>query len=432
MRNIFKSNISAHLIGHRNDFALEARLFHGICVISFLILFVNAIINYLIDIPELTILMIPCLILLVTLYYLSRYRFMLNLSVSLFCFFSYVAFAINFYYNSGINGPSLIIFTLLLYITISLTPKKQYFFWVLLNMVIVSLLLVVQFNYPDFIPKTYQNEYVRYVDAIYAYVSVTFLVFLITSYIRNSYYNEKILSDQKSLKLEQANEVRNKLLSIVAHDLRSPLNSIQNFLGLLAEIELTDEEKMMIKKSLFNETKNTQQMLSNVLSWSKTQLTGVSVNPAKVNLKETLKVSLELLKTTAAEKSILFENNLLPQLCVWADPNMIDIIVRNMVNNAIKFTEGGGRIVISSESSEKYCTIIISDNGKGIPLEKQPEIFSLKVQSTFGTNNEKGVGLGLVLCHEFITLLGGTVWFDSKVNEGTTFYIRLDSCRPKA
>ena len=184
-----------------------------------------------------------------------------------------------------------------------------------------------------------------------------------------------------------------------------------------------ESEKESIKKDLLNSTIYTQQMLSNLLSWSKTQMHGVKVNGVKVNVKDVLKSTFQIHQTIAAEKGIHLANQLKPDVYIIADTDMLQLVVRNLISNAIKFTSPGGEIIISSDVVDDECRIMIKDNGIGIPFEEQANIFSLKVNSVYGTKNEKGVGLGLVLCKEFTELQNGKIGFESKPGIGSIFYI---------
>jgi signal transduction histidine kinase len=234
------------------------------------------------------------------------------------------------------------------------------------------------------------------------------------------------LVEQKARELEIANETKNKLFSILAHDLRSPLASIQNYLEILSQFKLEEEERTSMNKELLSATQHTQQMLTNMLSWSKSQMDGVKVDIVKLNVKDALKSTLEIHHAIAAEKGIHLIDRLKDEIFIYADADMLQLVIRNLVNNAIKFTPPGGEIIVSNDITGDKCRIIVKDNGAGIPVEKQGSIFSLKVRSTFGTKNEKGVGLGLVLCKEFTELQNGQIMFESMQGVGTTFYVSFD------
>ena len=248
-------------------------------------------------------------------------------------------------------------------------------------------------------------------------------IFLVATTIRKGYHTEQKLVEQKATELEIANDTKNKLFSILAHDLRSPLASIQNYLEILSEFKLDADERSAIENHLLNATQHTQQMLSNLLSWSKSQMKGVTVNMTKMDLKEALQSTFSIHQSIAAEKGIRLSDQLNGGVFIMADTDMLQLIIRNLINNAIKFTAPGGEIVVSNDMIDDKCRIIVKDNGSGIPVEKQKNIFSLKVSSTFGTKNEKGVGLGLVLCKEFTELQNGEIMFESMQGVGTTFYI---------
>ena len=332
---------------------------------------------------------------------------------------------VNFKYNSGINGPTLLIFILSYFLIISIVPQKQYWFWITLNLVIVTMLLVIEYEYPGMIINTYADTKGRYIDHGFTYILMAIFIFMVTTSVRRSYHTEQKLAEQKATELENANDTKNKLFSILAHDLRTPLTSIQNYLEILSEFKIDEDERLSINNAMLNSTRNTQQMLSNLLLWSKSQMEGVTVNLVKVNPKEILLGTFQIHQTIAAEKDIRLVNQLKNTVFIIADTDMLQLIVRNLINNAIKFTKPGGEIIVSDDIVGDDCRIIVKDNGTGIPFEKQGSIFSLKVNSTFGTKNEKGVGLGLVLCKEFTELQNGKITFESAPGAGTAFYISL-------
>ncbi|RCH56382.1 sensor histidine kinase [Mucilaginibacter hurinus] len=418
------------LIGKPAAFGMEARVFHAISVITLTGLFFNVFVNYLLNNPLLSRLMLAGFLMISVCYYISRFKGQLNISIVIFNLLSNVLLVGNFCYHSGINGPTLLIFLLSSFINISVAPKKQYIYWIALNLLIVVSLLAYQYNDAANIVYSYRDNLSRYVNHGYSYVAAAVILAVITTYIRNSYHDGKSQVEQKARELKHANITKNKLFSILAHDLRSPLSSIQNYLEILAEYRLDEAERKTLNNDLLKATHNTQQMLSNLLMWTKSQMEGVNANLAVVNLRDVLNTTLQVKKSSADEKGIQLTNNLKNNALVIADPDMLQLTVRNLINNSIKFTHPGGEIEISSNtSSEGECRIIIKDTGIGIPYAIQQEIFSLKVGSTFGTHNEKGVGLGLILCKEFTEMQNGKIWFESAPGWGTTFYLSLKTFR---
>ena len=369
------------------------------------------------------ILMVAVFIVSVVCYYYSRFKMKVHACIIIYMIALNILLIVNFKYNSGINGPSLLIFILSYFLTISIVPQKQYLFWITLNLVIITALLTIEYNYPGVINNTYADNKSRFIDHGFTYVFMALLIFMVATTIRRSYHTEQKLVEEKAAELEVANDTKNKLFSILAHDLRSPLASIQNYLEILSEYKMEEHERASIKKELLNATQYTQQMLSNLLSWSKSQMKGVSVNMAKTDLNEVLQSTFNIHRSIAAEKGIQLIIQLKSGIFIMADADMLQLIIRNLISNAIKFTAPGGEIIVSNDLVGNRCRIIIKDNGAGIPVEKQESLFSLKVSPTFGTKNEKGVGLGLVLCKEFTELQNGEIRFESIRGVGTTFYV---------
>jgi len=415
----------AKVVGQPPGFSLEARIFNATCVTSAVSVFLTIFLNFLLGIPQLVILMIAIFVSTLLFYYYSRFKMKLDICIIAYMIAFNILLIVNFKYNSGINGPTLLIFLLSYFLTISIVPQKQYWFWITLNLVVVAMLLVIEYEYPGTIINTYADTKSRFIDHGCTYIFMALFIFMVTTSVRRSYHTEHKLAEQKTTELENANDTKNKLFSILAHDLRTPLTSIQNYLEILSEFEIDEVERLSINNALLNSTRNTQQMLSNLLLWSKSQMEGVTVNLVKVNPKEILQGTFQIHQTIAAEKDIQLVNQLKNNVFIVADADMLQLIVRNLINNAIKFTNAGGEIVVSDDIVGNNCRIIIKDNGTGIPFETQGSIFSLKVNSSFGTKNEKGVGLGLVLCKEFTELQNGKITFESTPSVGTAFYISL-------
>ncbi len=375
----------AKAIGQPPGFTLEARIFNAVCLVSAICVFLTIFLNSLLGIPQLVILMAAILATNVLCYYYSRFKMKLENSIVAYMIAINLLLVVNFKYNSGIDGPSVIIFILSFFLTISIVPQKQYWFWIILNLLILTALLTIQYEYPGIIINTYIDSKSRFIDLGCTYIFLVFFIFLVTTAVRKSYYTERKLVEQKAAELEQANDTKNKLFSILAHDLRSPLASIQNYLEILSEVKLDEDERLSINNALLNSTQNTQQLLSNLLFWSKSQMEGVTVNLVKVKLKKILHATLQIQHAAAAEKGIRLTDQLKNSTTIIADADMFELIIRNLINNAIKFTEPGGEIIISADVSGGNCCIMIRDNGTGIPFEQQKDIFSLKASSTFGT-----------------------------------------------
>ena len=425
------------LIGSSDRFSLEARVYHSICIVAFIAMAYNVPFNYFVGLPVVALVSAIALAGFAWLYYLSRVKEDFRYSVIGLGTLGNVFFATIYFLNSGIDGPLLILFALFFYLLTATAPKDQQVLWLVLNIIVVVTIHVIQYLYPATVPYTYINRLSRFTDTMSAYVVVLLSVFFSLRYMRENYDKERQSAidkaldiESKNIQLEMVNGEKNKLFSIVAHDLRSPLASIQSYLELLTAYPLGEDEKREIELKLLTLTKNTSNMMTNLLSWSKSQLEGVQVNLHPVNIQRLLKDMLKVEGSIANDKGVELEYSIDDDIYVMADPNMLLLVIRNLISNAIKFTPAGGMIEVVVEVGEG-CLITITDSGKGIDEIDQEFVFSLKAKSTFGTNNEKGVGLGLILCREFIELLGGTITFVSIPGEGTSFVVGIPVVQSK-
>jgi signal transduction histidine kinase len=274
-------------------------------------------------------------------------------------------------------------------------------------------------------------------DRITAFPLPVIAIYIVIKYIRKSYDKERVAAEEKAVaieaqnrhillqkeQLEKSDAEKNKLMSIISHDMRTPLISVQSYLQLLNENELDSPLRAVIEKELLAATNSTMDMLTNLLQWSKSQMEGPAVNLVRANLLNMIKSTLDMGKTQADKKYITLTYKISPLLIVVADVNMLQLVVRNLISNAIKFTPNGGMINIDAQLVQHECKITVSDNGKGIEQNKQEKIFSINAEPDFGTNNEKGVGLGLPLCKEFIERQGGRIGFESTPGQGSSFFI---------
>jgi PAS domain S-box-containing protein len=224
--------------------------------------------------------------------------------------------------------------------------------------------------------------------------------------------------------LKNSNDAKDKLFNIISHDLRSPFTSIIGFFQLLSEqYDIMSEEE---KKSFINELKesveNTFALIENLLTWSRAQRGGIKASPSIFRLHGATNELTQVLEKAAEKKGINIHNRINPDVSVFADRDMIKTVILNLINNAIKFTGKGGSIIISSAESDSETMVSVSDTGIGIPEERLKGMFSLdKSVSTLGTSNEKGTGLGLIICREFVEKNGGRIWVDSHPGQGSTF-----------
>lgn len=224
--------------------------------------------------------------------------------------------------------------------------------------------------------------------------------------------------------LRELNATKDKFFSIMAHDLKNPLSIFALATDTLVK-EYDNLEKEDLNEYLIDLKDNAQNiynLLENLLTWSRTQRGKISFNPDIFDLKFLVDGNFQLYLTAAISKNIHFENLVGEEVRVYSDSNLVNTILRNLINNAIKFTPSGGKISISVESNLKNYQINISDTGIGMSELALENLFRIDVNTTtLGTENEKGTGLGLIVCKEFSKLLGGEIWAISELGKGSTF-----------
>ena len=228
--------------------------------------------------------------------------------------------------------------------------------------------------------------------------------------------------------LQEINNTKDRLFAIIAHDLRSPFTGILGYADILANEydTLSEEERTAFIGSIDELSNSAYKLLENLLEWARLQTGKISFNPENLNLFLELYPTLTLVKETAGNKNISIRHSIEQSISVKADKYMLSTIVRNLVSNSIKFTNPGGIINITASVAGSFAQISVADNGIGIEEANLTKLFGLdKPRTTLGTANEKGTGLGLLLCREMVEKNGGRIWAESKLNEGTIFHFTL-------
>jgi two-component system, sensor histidine kinase and response regulator len=417
--------LSHLIVGDPQQFTLENRIFNAICAIALLIIAFNVPYNYITGLTVTSFIFFILVLAFAGIYYLARYRKMVDLCIAISVIMINAAFAVNYFYSGGIEGASLLSFTLAFFLTMLISPPKQYYWWISLNLFTVLVLIAYEYYHPNVVLDVYKTREDIFADMTPTYIINVVVIFVGTAYLKNAYSKEKKRREEKTRSLEIMNTEKSKLFSLISHDLRNPLASIQSYLQLMREIEIDPQNKVQIETELLYVVNSTQEMLYNILVWSKTQMDGLNVNLVPVDVAAAILPILKINKMAVAKKKISLDTNIDASIKVMADINMLQLIVRNLVGNAAKFTPGGGSIFITTSRKGDKCLIEVKDSGAGIDPSRQVDMFSLKVRSTFGTDNEKGIGLGLFLCKEYTTAQQGQIWFENNKEGGSSFYLEL-------
>jgi len=238
--------------------------------------------------------------------------------------------------------------------------------------------------------------------------------------------NDKLAQHEEAL--QQLNETKDKFFSIIAHDLKSPLSSFTQLTNIIYNEyhDLEDSDRLEFLHAMKNSSENIYGLLENLLNWARSQTGAISYNPEMISINAIIDNNFSLLEISASNKSISLEKDIDDEIFVWADPSMINTVIRNLISNALKFTPERGKIIVSSNVRDSIANISIKDTGLGIDKKDLKTLFRIdKRHSSLGTNGEKGTGLGLILCKELIERNYGGISVESESGIGSSFTFSL-------
>lgn len=278
-----------------------------------------------------------------------------------------------------------------------------------------------------------KQEFVRNILVVVMALSAILLVTVYRSGQRRRKINTLLLQHQddmekRSEELERLNQVKDKFFSIISHDLRSPINALAGLLDLIDKGAIEPAEMHKHTQELKVRFNHTRTLLNNLLDWTLLQMDKLSLQAGRINLRKIVDENIQLL-TSVQNKQINLVNQVPTEAIGYADSNTINLVIRNLMMNAIKFTNDGGKVIIDAKAQASEWLFSVKDNGVGMKPEVLNMLFDKTAPyTTRGTANEKGTGLGLILCKEFIEKNGGRIWVESEEGQGSTFFFTL----PKA
>ena len=253
---------------------------------------------------------------------------------------------------------------------------------------------------------------------------------LLLSDVTEMVRTEKKLLDN-SRQLRELNAFKDRMFNVVAHDIRDPLAVLTNLMELMEEeLQSPRDNHQEIVQEMGQQIQNTFTLVESLLDWFRSQKGGMIFRPVALNLSHVVQNNVNLLQIRSARKGIQIHTDIPLGTIVYADKEMLNLILRNLLSNALKFTESGGHIQLKAKLAENKMVVSVEDNGEGIPLEQASSLLKdVNPVSSEGTEGERGFGLGLTLCKEFVRLNGGEIWFDSTPSEGSSFYFSIPTPR---
>lgn len=422
--NFRSEDFWTYLMGNKDDFVIEHRMYNGLCLLSLLPVGYNIVFNYSVGLYVSGIVSVILFFGILGLYYLARSMRKLGICIPLSAIGVNGGLALNYFYNSGVSGPTLMLFAISSLVISVIAPKKHYALYTGFNLLLVAALLTAEYFRPESVVH-YESEGVRFLDMGSTYLMIVTITLMVVYRLKESYAEEKIIADEKTAELEALNKEKMKLFSLVSHDLRTPIANIKGYLEMMNDLELEADEKLKFERELLGQTIQTQHLLTNLLTWSGRQMQGKKAVIQQLNLLEVLSPTIKFFQDLAIAKDISLECSVSKDVYLLADADMLQIVVRNLLSNAVKFTPSGGTVCLHAKTDQQHCYITVQDTGVGIPPERVPHLFQLQSKSTFGTQNEKGVGLGLYLCKEFTKAQHGQLKYAPAQAGGSIFTLIL-------
>ncbi len=233
---------------------------------------------------------------------------------------------------------------------------------------------------------------------------------------------------QSEEQLKELNTTKDAFFSILAHDLKNPFSSLHSMSGMMIDNyqNLEEEEKVMALKNIHKSAEQIFNLLENLLTWSNSQRGRIEYSPEKFNISMLVQVNMNLNKLPAEKKGVVLTTNIVDNLPAYGDREMINTVIRNLINNAVKFSNKGGTVEVKVQNKNKLFEVIVSDDGVGIPAENVKKLFHIDQKyKSVGTTGESGTGLGLVLCKEFVDKNGGEIWCKTKESSWTEFHFTI-------
>ncbi len=330
--------------------------------------------------------------------------------------FNFVLFAIGcLLYQNGATYYLLCV----LIVTILVYDKK--WIQILAGASIIGVILVVTFYPQQLLHKEALSTERNMINMIGALVFMTFII----SFFKHVQYGYQAMIEEQHAKLKQMNADMQKIFSIVSHDIKSPLASLQSVIMLFKEGFLTTDATTQSIQLVSKRIVQLNSTLDNLLHWSSNNLKGLHTSKSHINLMGVVQETCYFLEALADQKAIDLDIQVDQEIFVYADRDQLSMILRNLISNAIKFSYAGGTVTLRGVIKEDHVTIQVSDTGVGMRGDHGKALFLSLQAPAFGTDGERGSGVGLMLCHELIKQNGGNIFVESAEGEGSTFSMTL-------
>ncbi|MCE7042702.1 HAMP domain-containing sensor histidine kinase [Dyadobacter sp. CY312] len=407
------------LRGEVSDFSLQARIYHSVClatipVMVYVLLF--SVLNGLMTAALITFCALPFQ---AALFYLSRYRGKTTLSFNLYTTLIHLFFAFNFTINAGISGPTLLSFLSVYFLALAISPKKYYLVWTLLNFSMVGMLVICELLIPDFVTGNYENKTQQVIDWMSTYAVTMILLFASITYIISNYRKEREKVELWAIELDHLHEEKSRLIEVISHDYQTPLTTIRHYLEAIQRFEIESETRKNLEAELTNTLANTQNLLQNILEPAR-QRSSSGEMAQRFVVTEALRPVLVVYKDIASRKNIALSINIPHNLHITTQKNAFSVVVRNLLNNAVKFTREPGWISFRYTSEHGNDVFTVSNSTCIEDPHKQ-----LAIQAYLNNEQNEIHTLGMSIIRQHTLVMNATIDFHSSKSNGTVFRLSI-------
>jgi len=417
-----------YIIADDENFSLQNRLLLSSIFVGILITFIGSIIGPIISLPiHLRLSGYFLFLFLLVFYYFIRVKKIVKPFIVPFILICLAAITMMWIFNGGINGQGSKIALIALILSLIIVTEGKRRLVLFLFSTLILILYLVQLFKPEYI-TVYSSEKVQWTDSLTTTVYSLIFIYLIIKFLLRYYTLEKTRAEESEKIQIKLNNDKDRFISILGHDLRSPFQALLGLTALLKDnIHKYDIKEVEHQVNLINKAAlSNYSLLEDLLLWVRAEKGSIPFNPQQLSLSSICEGVIENLNQNAVVKNLSVNSLIDDKKYVFADIDMLKTILRNLVSNAIKFTNLGGAIRISAEIIDSGIIISVKDTGIGISQADISKMFDIsQVYTTKGTHDEKGTGLGLLICKEFVEKHGGKIWADSEYGKGATFRFSL-------
>lgn len=415
-------------IGDEPNLTFENKIFNITSFIGSLLLFFMSVSNAMIQMDILGI-VIPLIasFFFLSLYYFSRFEQRFALASILCIPLMYGLSSIMWFVNGGESGSIIHSMQVYFLFFFAILPRKYHIPFSLFHILNLSALYILEYAHPEWVfPYKGRNE--QMIDQVITLIFSIVCAYLIMMSIKSIYEEKNKEIEKQKEALQELNGLKDKMLSIISHDVRSPLGQLKSLLYLVTETDISQAQRDYLFKEVAKSVDETQNLLDTLVTWASLQLkdTKTLIKEEEIALKALVKQEGEVFSAQIKKKNLSLNCTIPSQLNIISDIHILGLVIRNLLSNAVKFSNFGGEILLGIEEKSDYIILYVRDNGVGISQERLNNLLHFgKNSSTIGTYKEKGSGLGLLLCKEFIEKSGGKLHIESELDKGTTFYVSI-------